>query len=93
MKDKALKKIMVLLVLFTLIWPNAVIVSAQAGDSDGDGFDDDVDNCPDVYNPDQTDREATANIVSYWTFDDGSGTIANDSVDANHGTIYGASWT
>jgi hypothetical protein len=34
-----------------------------------------------------------AGMVSYWKFDEGSGTTANDSVDANHGTIYGASWT
>jgi len=32
-------------------------------------------------------------MVSYWKFDEGSGSAASDSVDANHGTIYGASWT
>ncbi|MDO9098650.1 MAG: MopE-related protein, partial [Candidatus Methanoperedens sp.] len=33
------------------------------------------------------------NIVSYWKFDEGSGTVANDSVGTNSGTINGASWT
>jgi hypothetical protein len=32
-------------------------------------------------------------MISYWKFDEGSGTTATDSVDANHGTIYGATWT
>jgi hypothetical protein len=32
-------------------------------------------------------------MVSYWKFDEGSGTTASDSVDANHGTIHGATWT
>ena len=31
--------------------------------------------------------------VAYWKFDEGSGTVAHDSVGANHGTIYGATWT
>ena len=31
--------------------------------------------------------------ISSWKFDEGSGTIATDSVDGNHGTIYGATWT
>ena len=32
-------------------------------------------------------------MVSYWKFDEGSGNIAYDSVDGNHGTIYGgATW-
>jgi parallel beta-helix repeat protein len=31
-------------------------------------------------------------IVSHWKLDEGSGTIANDSVGTNHGTIYGAQW-
>lgn len=29
-------------------------------------------------------------MVSYWKFDEGSGTTAGDSVNGNHGTIYGA---
>ena len=31
--------------------------------------------------------------ISYWRFDEGSGTIAYDSVNGNHGTIYEATWT
>ena len=32
-------------------------------------------------------------MISYWKFDEGSGLTASDSVDGNHGTIYGATWT
>ncbi|MHC4609402.1 MAG: LamG domain-containing protein [Planctomycetota bacterium] len=32
-------------------------------------------------------------MVSYWKFDEGSGGTAHDSINGNHGTIYGASWT
>ena len=32
-------------------------------------------------------------MISYWKFDEGSGPTAFDSVDANHGTIYGATPT
>jgi len=32
-------------------------------------------------------------MISYWKFDEGTGTTAFDSVGANDGTIYGASWT
>ncbi len=36
----------------------------------------------------------TKGLVGYWTFDEGSGTRANDSSgNGNNGTIYGASWT
>jgi Tol biopolymer transport system component len=31
--------------------------------------------------------------VSHWKLDEGSGTIANDTVGTNHGTIHGATWT
>jgi hypothetical protein len=31
-------------------------------------------------------------MVAYWKFDEGSGTIAGDSVGGNDGTIYGANW-
>jgi hypothetical protein len=34
-----------------------------------------------------------SNLVAHWQFDEGSGTIAHDSVGSNHGTIYGAQWT
>jgi len=32
-------------------------------------------------------------MVSYWKFDEGSGTTAGDSIGANIGTIHGATWT
>ena len=32
-------------------------------------------------------------MVAYWRFDEGSGTTVHDFVGANHGTIYGATWT
>jgi len=32
-------------------------------------------------------------LIAHWTFDEGSGTIAYDSVGNNDGTIYGAQWT
>ena len=35
----------------------------------------------------------SASMVSYWRFDDGSGTRALDSVDSNTGTVHGATWT
>ncbi|MFC1716024.1 LamG domain-containing protein [Candidatus Poribacteria bacterium] len=31
-------------------------------------------------------------MVAYWKFDEGDGTTASDSFDANHGTIYGSTW-
>ncbi|MGB2809874.1 MAG: LamG-like jellyroll fold domain-containing protein, partial [Sedimentisphaerales bacterium] len=31
--------------------------------------------------------------VSYWKFDENSGTTAYDSIGFNHGTVYGAQWT
>ena len=31
--------------------------------------------------------------TAYWKFDEGEGSIAYDSMDNNHGTIYGATWT
>jgi hypothetical protein len=33
------------------------------------------------------------NFVSWWKFDEGSGTIAYDSIGDNDGTVYGATWT
>ena len=64
-------------------------------DSDGDSIGDDCDNCPNVYNPDQADSDAGGieGLVSYWKFDEGSGTTASDSADDNPGTISGATWT
>jgi parallel beta-helix repeat protein len=53
-----------------------------------------VDNCPTAYNPDQADSDPGApGTISYWKFDDGSGTTAKDSVDANSGTLMnGPTW-
>ncbi|MBC8231525.1 LamG domain-containing protein, partial [bacterium] len=31
-------------------------------------------------------------MISYWKFDEGAGTNASDSIGANDGTIYGATW-
>jgi parallel beta-helix repeat protein len=39
-----------------------------------------------------TQDEAEANLVAYWKFDEGSGTIAYDSAGTNDGTIYGSNW-
>ena len=33
------------------------------------------------------------NLISYWTFDEGSGTTARDSWGTNNGTVNGATWT
>ena len=35
---------------------------------------------------------AVDGMVSWWRFDEGSGTIAYDSVGTNDGTVYGATW-
>jgi len=35
----------------------------------------------------------TEGLISYWGFNEGSGSTAYDSVNANNGTIYGATWT
>ena len=34
-----------------------------------------------------------ANLVAWWKFDEGSGTVAHDWIGGNHGTVYGAAWT
>ena len=65
-------------------------------DFDGDGVCDDDDNCPVVANPAQVDGDGVreSDIVSYWKFDDGSGTTASDPVGNNHGTLVnGPVWT
>jgi hypothetical protein len=35
----------------------------------------------------------TDGLISYWKFDENTGTNASDSVGSNHGTITGATWT
>ncbi len=62
-------------------------------DADGDGVGDVCDNCPLTANPDQIDSEISENMVSYWMFDEGIGTVAQDSVNGNDGTLEGAIWT
>jgi hypothetical protein len=63
-----------------------------ASDSDNDGIEDSVDNCPSTYNPDQKDSESPGGIVSYWKFEEGNGSTANDSAGTNNGTLNGATW-
>lgn len=41
----------------------------------------------------QASQRYPSDAVSYWAFDEGSGEIAYDSVNGNHGTIQGATWT
>jgi hypothetical protein len=74
-------------------WDDFIIT--QPVDTDQDGFVDPNDNCPYDYNPDQNDSDGTLtkDFVAYWKFDEGSGAIANDLINGNHGTVYGASWT
>ena len=64
-------------------------------DSDGDGICNTLDNCPDVYNPDQADSDAAPpDMIAYWKFDDGSGTAASDSSGTYPGTLVnGPTWT
>lgn len=63
-------------------------------DDDNDGIYDSVDNCPLADNPYQEDSDFPAGMVSYWKFEEGSGSTANDSVGSNNGTINGAAaWT
>ncbi|NOY63798.1 MAG: hypothetical protein GXO97_00115, partial [Nitrospirae bacterium] len=64
-------------------------------DDDGDGILNAQDNCPFVVNPDQVDSDGTSyleGLMGYWKFDEGSGIVTGNSIDANDGTIYGALW-
>ncbi|MHC4500724.1 MAG: LamG domain-containing protein, partial [Planctomycetota bacterium] len=38
-------------------------------------------------------EESAGGPLSHWKFDEGTGSIAHDSVGKNHGTIHGATWT
>jgi len=58
---------------------NKTVIANFTKDEEQNG-DDGSDPCP----PD---------MVSYWKFDETSGSIASDSYDGNHGTVYGAIWT
>jgi hypothetical protein len=63
-------------------------------DTDSDGISDCNDNCLSVNNSSQADSDTSvAGMISYWRFDEGTGTTAGDSTGSNNGTVYGASWT
>jgi RHS repeat-associated protein len=88
------KKIIFLITLIVFCFVFAWAPFAQ-DDSDGDGIIDTQDNCPAVANPDQADSDGTpaSEFVSYWKFDEGSGTTAKDSASTKNATINGATWT
>jgi parallel beta-helix repeat protein len=63
-------------------------------DTDGDGIYDDEDNCPNVYNPGQEDSEGLNEMLSYWRFEENSGTFVSDSTGSFNGTLMnGVSWS
>ncbi len=61
---------------------------AENEDLDGDGICSYADNCPYVVNTDQSDSE-TVDAIAYWKLDEISGTVADDSMGSNDGTLYG----
>lgn len=81
----------IILVLAVLILATPAWVSAT--DTDNDGIPDLDDNCPLTPNPEQEDSDMPEGIISYWKFDEVSGSTAYDSVGQNHGAVYGAQWT
>ncbi|MFC1787862.1 LamG-like jellyroll fold domain-containing protein [Patescibacteria group bacterium] len=56
-------------------------------DTDSDGLKDEADAC------NNNSTNVPSGLVSYWGFDDNSGSTASDSYDTNPGTITGALWT
>ncbi|MFH1725585.1 MAG: discoidin domain-containing protein, partial [Elusimicrobiota bacterium] len=71
------------------------VANADQTDADSDAVGDLCDNCPDVANADQTDSDGVlgGSFISYWRFEEGSGTDAADSAGAGAGTLDGATWT
>jgi len=72
---------------------------AGVGDINNDGYDDVLVGAPSaaqallIYmNINTSTSPLPPGIVSYWKFNEGNGTIANDSIDTNHGNISGATW-
>ena len=49
------------------------VAPVWAVDSDGDGIEDDLDNCPDVANPDQADSEDQGPAFAQWAEGDETG--------------------
>ncbi len=63
-------------------------------DDDNDGISDSTDNCPLAHNPYQENSDVSAGMISYWKFEEGSGTTAQDSAGGNNGTLNnGLVWT
>lgn len=62
-----------------------VVLDAGGVDSDGDGWDDDVDNCPDVANPDQADCNGNGIGDACEGFDDCNGNGVPDECDIANG--------
>ena len=58
-------------------------------DADSDGVGDACDNCPLTANPDQKESEIPVDLISYWTFDEGTGNLVSDIADGNDGTTIG----
>ena len=60
------------------------VANADQADADDDGVGDACDDCPSAPNPDQMESEMAGGVVSYWTFDDGTG---HDVADGNEGEV------
>jgi hypothetical protein len=79
---------------------SGVSTVCAANDTDCDGIPDSQDNCPLVYNPGQEDSDSSkptalaADALAVWGFEEGSGTVAKDSIGSHDGTLLnGAGWT
>lgn len=86
-------------------YEEAILWLVEEADSDGDGVQDNEDNCQNVANPDQADSngvgdacdtvnngECPDGMVSYWTFDDPVNP-GKDIYNGHDGTVEGATWT